>query len=49
MQPVNAAAWTILFHFKATGVIATVLDRGVIAFFTFGASQKNDWSDIFLL
>jgi len=49
MQPVNTAMWAILFHFDATGIITAVLDRGVIALFTFGASQMNDWSDVFFL
>jgi hypothetical protein len=49
MQPVYTTAWAIFLHFKATWVIAAVLYRGVIAFLTLGASQVNDWSDIFFL
>jgi len=49
MQLVRTTARAIFIHFKPTGVITPVLDGGVITFFTLGASQVNDWSDIFFL
>jgi hypothetical protein len=45
----NTAAWAIFFHFNTTRVITAVFNRGVITFFTLGASQVDDWSDVFFL
>ena len=49
MQLVCAATGAIFLQFHATGVISAVLHGSVITFFTFCASQMNDWSDIFFL
>jgi hypothetical protein len=43
------AARTIFLHFDSTRVIAAVLFRGVISFFTLGASQGDDWANTFFL
>jgi hypothetical protein len=49
MKLMRSATRAIFLHFHATGVISTVFHGGVVAFFTLGASQMNDWSDIFFL
>ncbi len=48
VQGVLAAARAVFLHFKSTRVIAAVLFRDVISFFTLGTRQRNYRTNIFL-
>ena len=41
MNRVLVAAWAMLLDFQAIWIIATILTRNVVTFFTFFASQRN--------
>lgn len=46
MNRVLVAARAMLLDFQTIWIIATVLTRNVITFFTFFASQSNFWTNI---
>ena len=48
MHAMHTATRAILLHFQTARVVSAVLNRGVIAFLTLGASQVNDWANNFL-